>query len=337
MAHDAKEMMRSLLPLGVDIAGLAMDTAVAAYLLDPSTDQYRLSDLAARFLGVTVDDGTGAKGQGSFVLDEPSDADRRATTAWARRICGRSGWPRFWPGCDPRWPTPWPRWGRTRLYADIEQPLVRVLARMEVVGIPVDRDVLRSIAAGLAEECALPGAHHPGPGRRAVQGQLGAPAPHRALREIGPHPGAQDQDRVLDRRPHPRAPARPAPDHRGPAALPRGGEAPVHLRGEPGRRGGRRRPHPRHLPPDRGPHRAAVVGPAQPSQHPGPHRGGPPVPRGVRALAGPAPAGGRLRPGGAAGHRPSVRGPRPHRGLRRRRGHPPLGGLPGVRRRAGPR
>ena len=38
------------------------------------------------------------------------------------------------------------------LYADIEQPLVRVLARMEVVGIPVDKGVLRAIAADLAEE-----------------------------------------------------------------------------------------------------------------------------------------------------------------------------------------
>ena len=43
-----------------------MDTAVGAYLLDPSTDGYRLSDLAARYLGVTVDDGTGGKGQGAF-------------------------------------------------------------------------------------------------------------------------------------------------------------------------------------------------------------------------------------------------------------------------------
>ena len=55
--------------------------------------------------------------------------------------------------------------GEDALYEDIEQPLVRVLARMEVVGIPVDREVLRSIAAGLAEECASLEAHHPGPGR----------------------------------------------------------------------------------------------------------------------------------------------------------------------------
>src|SRR5665213_2384810 len=60
VAHDAKELMRSLLPLGVDLRGLAIDTAVAAYLLDPSDDRYRLSDLAPRFLGVSVDDGSEA-------------------------------------------------------------------------------------------------------------------------------------------------------------------------------------------------------------------------------------------------------------------------------------
>jgi len=44
--------------------------------------------------------------------------------------------------------------GEAQLFEDMERPLVRVLARMEVVGIPVDRDVLRSIAAELTAECA---------------------------------------------------------------------------------------------------------------------------------------------------------------------------------------
>ena len=40
--HDVKELLRSLLPLGVDGGGLAMDTKVAAYLLDPSSGDYSL-------------------------------------------------------------------------------------------------------------------------------------------------------------------------------------------------------------------------------------------------------------------------------------------------------
>jgi 5'-3' exonuclease len=73
-------------------------------------------------------------------------------------------------------------------------------------------------------------------------------------------------------------------------------------------RGGRGRTDPRHLPPDGGPHRPALLGPAQPAQHPGPHRGGQAVPRGLRARRRDwRLPGGRLRPGRAAGHRPPVR------------------------------
>ncbi len=152
VAHDAKEMMRSLLPLGVDMVGLATDTAVAAYLLDPSTDHYRLADLAERFLGVIVDDGTGAKGQGAFVLDppeEPPDGEDRLSdeVLSAGRLASVLARLRA-PLIDALAAV-----GEGTLYEDIEQPLVRVLARMEVVGIGVDREVLRSISAGLADEC----------------------------------------------------------------------------------------------------------------------------------------------------------------------------------------
>jgi DNA polymerase I len=152
VAHDAKEMMRSLLPLGVDMVGLVSDAAVAAYLLDPSTDHYRLADLAERFLGVTVDDGTGAKGQGAFVLDpppDPTDRDDRLgdEVLAAARLCSVLARLRA-PLTDALAAVE-----EGALYKDIEQPLVRVLARMEVVGIGVDREVLFSISAGLADEC----------------------------------------------------------------------------------------------------------------------------------------------------------------------------------------
>ena len=154
VGHDTKELMRALLPLGVDITGLAMDTAVAAYLLDPSTDGYRLGDLASRYLGVEVDDGSGGKGQGVLLLDDGGESDGagsgldagtlasvRLTLVLAR--------------LRPALAEALVEVAEDTLYADIELPLVRVLARMEVVGIPVDRQVLSTIAASLAEECAV--------------------------------------------------------------------------------------------------------------------------------------------------------------------------------------
>jgi DNA polymerase-1 len=148
VAHDVKELMRSLLPLGVDITGLVMDTAVAAYLLDSSIDRYHLVDLARQQLGVVVDDGS--TGQGSFDLTDDQtggeggiDADVLLTTRLAS-VIARLREPLEIELAEA---------GGTALLHEIESPLVRVLARMEVTGVPVDRDVLRQITAGLAEEC----------------------------------------------------------------------------------------------------------------------------------------------------------------------------------------
>ena len=93
------------------------------------------------------------------------------------------------------------------LHDDIETPLVRVLAKMEVAGIGVDRAELQTIA-----DCAQGvGGHAAGRGagarRPRVQRQLDAAAAHRALRRARPHPGQEDQDRLLDRRPDAREPA----------------------------------------------------------------------------------------------------------------------------------
>ncbi len=155
VAHDAKEIMRSLLPLGVDVTNLALDTAVGAYLLDPSTDRYHLGDLATRFLGVEMDDGSGGPGQGAFDLEttdettdestggSASDDPRRREEARTVAVLAR---------LRPPMIAALVAAGEDRLNSSIEEPLVRVLARMEVVGIPVDRDVLRAIASDLAEE-----------------------------------------------------------------------------------------------------------------------------------------------------------------------------------------
>ncbi|MHB1711064.1 MAG: DNA polymerase, partial [Acidimicrobiales bacterium] len=150
LAHDAKEVMRSLLPLGVDITGLVMDTAVAAYLLDPSSDTYRIGDLARDHLGISVVDGSG--GQGTFALEESGHSDAMAVdrevhhAAQLVSVVARLRLPIE---------SALAAVGETVLHDTIDRPLVRVLARMEVVGVPVDRGALQTIAGGLADECRL--------------------------------------------------------------------------------------------------------------------------------------------------------------------------------------
>ena len=146
VAHGCKELMRSLLPEGVDICGLALDTAVAAYLLDPSSGRYQLDDVVEVHLGVALDAEAAASASGRLALDGGGEAAALPTVA-ARRAAAlglllapmREALARA---------------GLERLHDEVERPLVRVLARMEVAGIRVDTAELRRIADGLVAECA---------------------------------------------------------------------------------------------------------------------------------------------------------------------------------------
>jgi DNA polymerase-1 len=155
IAHNAKEIMRSLLPLGVDVAALTMDTAVAAYLLDPSVDHYRLRDLSVAHLGIEVDDGEQGKGQGTLALelDGEDEGDGAGEDRVAPHVLAAARLAATVSRLRAPLQAALVAEEEDQLYNDIERPLVRVLARMEVTGIPVDREVLREIADELADEC----------------------------------------------------------------------------------------------------------------------------------------------------------------------------------------
>ena len=137
VGHQVKEVMRSLLPLGIDCTGLIMDTGVAAYLLDASTGEYELSDLR------------GDDGQLQLSMGDPDPElldEAQAMVAEGRDVADLAA--SFRQQIDAL--------DMAYLHDDIETPLVRVLAKMEVAGIGIDRaeltkisDELKSSAAGL--------------------------------------------------------------------------------------------------------------------------------------------------------------------------------------------
>ena len=47
--HNVKPLMRSLLAAGADAEGLTLDTAIAAYLIDPAEARYTLPDLIEKY------------------------------------------------------------------------------------------------------------------------------------------------------------------------------------------------------------------------------------------------------------------------------------------------
>ena len=58
--HDSKTTMHQLSDMGIEVAGVVFDTALAAYDLNPSQSDDPISKLATNFLGITVDDGDAA-------------------------------------------------------------------------------------------------------------------------------------------------------------------------------------------------------------------------------------------------------------------------------------
>jgi len=145
VSHGSKELMRTLLPAGIDITGLALDTAVAAYLLDPSSGRYRLEDVVEVQLGLALDAEVEAEAAGQLALHEAAEVEVSTLAARNAVALGLLHAPMR---------EALARAGLERLHDEVERPLVRVLARMEVAGIRVDTEELRRIADGLVAECA---------------------------------------------------------------------------------------------------------------------------------------------------------------------------------------
>ena len=140
-AHDAKALMRGLMARRVAFTNLQLDTAIAAYLVDPAGDQYLLEDLAARYAGLELR-APDAPPPGQLDLtgageDRSGDAARRAAAV------GRL--------CEPLSAALEAR-GMSKLYDEVERPLVAVLAKMEDAGVRVDVPSLRHLADQLATE-----------------------------------------------------------------------------------------------------------------------------------------------------------------------------------------
>jgi len=129
---------------GVQLAGIDGDTLIADYLLSPDRRSHKLDDLALVHLEhrmITFDE---ALGKGSSFAEVPLATARDyaaedAHVAWL---------------LDERLGARLEEEGLVALYRDLELPLVEVLARMELAGILVDREVLEGLSVELGERIA---------------------------------------------------------------------------------------------------------------------------------------------------------------------------------------
>ena len=142
--NDIKALMRSLLAMGVaTLPGLELDTAIAAYLIDPAESRYAVGDLLEKYTGASLPtDDPSSSGQLDFGDSGVDDAKRAA-----RQALGVS---KLAPALERALEAQ----GMAELYRTVENPLVGVLARMEHAGIAVDVDELRSLNDRLSAEVA---------------------------------------------------------------------------------------------------------------------------------------------------------------------------------------
>ena len=143
IAHDAKPLLLWLLSRGIDATGLVLDTRIAAYLLDPASGRFELDDLMRTLTSmelpvVEVPD------EGRLFGDESGDSAATSMQAGLRALAVAHLTAPLLAGLDAQ--------GLRDLNDEMEVPLVRVLARMEHVGIGVDVDGLTRLRDQLASD-----------------------------------------------------------------------------------------------------------------------------------------------------------------------------------------
>ncbi|MGC4112484.1 MAG: DNA polymerase I [Nocardioides sp.] len=145
--HDAKGPMLALAARGWPLRGLVSDTALAAYLVRPDQRSYDLADLTLRYLKRELKQGAadGAdSGQDQLLFDDETADGGAADTAMlhARAVLDLAD------TLDGEIE----QTGGARLLADVELPLVDLLATLEQTGIAVDIDHLEALESHFATE-----------------------------------------------------------------------------------------------------------------------------------------------------------------------------------------
>lgn len=143
--YGLKECWKWLLGQGIEMNGTLYDVELMDYLINPEKS-HKIDVLSRTILGVGIEDdaaGTGEKTELSLFDDAvgttEKDRSREAAIGLALALKVRSNIEEL---------------GLSKLYDDIEEPLIRVLAKMEIEGVKVDLNQLRRYSDSLSVELA---------------------------------------------------------------------------------------------------------------------------------------------------------------------------------------
>ncbi|MEX2486372.1 MAG: DNA polymerase I [Nitriliruptoraceae bacterium] len=132
--HDLKALHHAVATRGWSLAGVVLDTQLAAYLISPEQRAFDLDRLALQHLARTIRPESAPDDTAQLALTVDADAwKEQALRAEAARLLAET----LGTQLDER--------GQRALLDNIEMPLAGVLARMEHAGIAVDRTVLEDL------------------------------------------------------------------------------------------------------------------------------------------------------------------------------------------------
>jgi DNA polymerase-1 len=130
---------------GVEMAGIDRDTLILSYLLEPNWGKHNLTKLTQAYLQEQVIDYHDVVGKGKHEVTMNAVAvDKAAPYACQDADLALRLGLLLWPKVQEK--------GLDKLYHDIEQPLIPILADMEFCGMGVDAAVLRTLSGEIQTE-----------------------------------------------------------------------------------------------------------------------------------------------------------------------------------------
>ena len=138
--HDAKALERVTLRAGALLEGVAFDTMLAGYLLDPGTADYPLASLSERYLGTDLFGDEEEEAEGQLFTEDP----------WRRVASEAAAVALLAPVLEEQID----RQGLRHLLEEVELPLASVLARMEARGVRLDVPYLEEMGESVRDRMA---------------------------------------------------------------------------------------------------------------------------------------------------------------------------------------
>jgi DNA polymerase-1 len=144
--HASKEAIQRLAAAGISPGSIVMDTEIAAYLVDPARGSYGLDELSRQWLDrqLKLEEASAQTGQQALALEDQEEAEDRISGPGLEAIATEALGTILTKELTER--------GAWRLFSDLELPLARVLAGLELTGIKLDRHYLSELSLNLTKQ-----------------------------------------------------------------------------------------------------------------------------------------------------------------------------------------